>query len=165
MLKIHESNENLHTWLEMNLFTEETKLRIEDADLILVPDIGKIDGIPKAFKPDTKTFYKFIIANNPSEMKIEILENEGDLNILNFHSHELWLPNLYIKDVKLLPKVMEEVNDFVSEKQKRNDNNLVVNFSLKIQKQDGTCITLSFKGGIDDLNKSIESLDIKILLI
>ncbi|WML44704.1 hypothetical protein [Neobacillus sp. PS3-40] len=162
MLKIYESAESLNKWLELDLFSDETKVRIKGADIILVPDIGKIEGITKAFKPDTKTFYKFALGNNPSNAKIEILENEGELTVLNFHSYELWLPNLYIKDVNLLPTVMDLVNQYVFEKQKRMDD-IVVNFNLKIQKKDGTCNELAFKGGIDDLNVSIENLDCNAL--
>lgn len=161
MLKIHEVNEGLHTWLEMDLFTNETRSRIKSADIILVPDIGKIEGIAKAFRPDTKTFYKFAKANIPSEIKIEILENEGELNVLNFHSHEIWLPNLYIKDVSLLPTVMDLVNGFVTEKQKRDAHEIVINFSLKIEQQTGTCHALSYKGDIEGLNESINNLDMK----
>jgi hypothetical protein len=155
MVKKQNSTECLHTWLETDLFTEATKSRIYAADIILVPDIGKIDGIPKAFKPDTKTFYKFALKNNPFEMKIEILENEGELTVLNFHSHEIWLPNLYIKDLNLLPIVMDMVNQYVNEKQERIGEVVVVNFQIKIQKPNGTCDVISFKGSIDDLNESI----------
>jgi hypothetical protein len=155
MVKKQNSTECLHTWLEMGLFTEATKSRIYDADIILVPDIGKIEGIPKAFKPDTKTFYKFALKNNPFEKKIEILENEGELTVLNFHSHEIWLPNLYIKDMNLLPIIMDIVNDYVNEKEERIGDVVVVNFNIKIQNPNGTCEAITFKGSIDDLNKSI----------
>jgi hypothetical protein len=131
--------------------------------MILVPDIGKIEGITKAFKPDTKTFYKFAIANNPSEVKIEILENEDELNILNFYSHEIWLPNLYIKDINLLPIVMDVVDHYVADKQKRHGVEAVVNFNLKIQKHNGACYVITFKGNMADLNDSIEKLDMGVL--
>jgi hypothetical protein len=155
MVKKQNSTECLDTWLEMDLYTEATKSRIIDADIILVPDIGKIDGIPKAFKPDTKTFYKFALKNNLFEKKIEILENEGELTVLNFHSHEIWLPNLYIKDMNLLPIIMDIVNRYVDEKKVRIGDDVVVNFNIKIQKSNGTCDAISFKGSMDDLNKSI----------
>ncbi|MDP4083673.1 MAG: hypothetical protein Q8934_03560 [Bacillota bacterium] len=159
MLKISEANESLHTWLEMDLFTEETKVRIKEADIILVPDIGKIEGIAKAFRPDTKPFYKFAKANNLSGEKIEILENKGELNVLNFHSYELWLPNLYINDVNLLPTVMDLINRYIGEKQKLNKETIVVNFCLKIQKQSSTCKILSYKGDIERLNDLIRDLE------
>lgn len=161
MFNILESTESLHTWLDMNLFTDETKTRVMDADILLIPDIGKIEGIEKAFKPDTKTFYKFALSHKPSQVKIEILENEGEINILNFHSHEIWLPNLYIKDPSFLPLVMELVNDFSSEKQKHLGEDVVVNFQLRIQNQNETCMLISFKGNIGNLNESISELDMK----
>lgn len=165
MIKLLATTETIATYLEMDLFSTDTKERVNSADIILVPDIGKIEGIAKAFRPDTKTFYKFALANNPTDKKIELLENEGELNVLNFHSHEVWLPIMHIRNKEILTTVMEIVNQYVSDKQKRKkEDELVINLNIKVENSEkGTCTALSFKGQLNDLNGSIAELDMAAL--
>lgn len=159
MVRITDIAENLDTYLAMDLFTEDTKERVKDADVILLPDIGKIEGIAKAFRPDTKIFYRYV-TKHPTDKKFEILENEGELNVLNFHSHEVWLPVMYIGHKDLLSTVMNVVNDYVQEKQARKSDELVVNFALQVEnKAAGACKSLSFKGSLKELNEAMAKVD------
>lgn len=162
MLKIMDTTNVLDTYLAMDLFSEDTKERVKNADVIFIPDIGKIEGIEKAFRPDTKIFYKFIKEQESLDKKFEILENEGELNVLNFHSHEVWLPVMYIRDKALLLTILEMVNKFILEKKRKTDE-LVINFNVHVEnKEHQACKILSFKGSLDDLNEAIKTLDLTI---
>lgn len=151
MLQITESNQLIATIFEMELFSDDTKERVKDADILLLPEIGVIDEIEKAFRPDTKSFLKFAKANNSKNYKIELFENTGEEIVLNFHSHDIYLPVIYLRDTRLLPELLELVLGYVEQKiiHGRNDEP-VVNLIIKVEEK-GICKVYTYKGLIDRL--------------
>lgn len=163
MFNIVDSSEMITTYFDSDLFTEETKERVKNADIILLPDLGKFEGISKAFRPDTKAFYKFAIANLDSGSHIKLFENKGEEQILNFHSHEIWLPVIYVKNIDALHTTLNLISNFALERQQRTKNtDLVINFNIKIENsQNDSCKNISFKGDLKELQDAISTIEME----
>jgi hypothetical protein len=154
MLKITESNELIKSLFEMDFFWDETKNRVINADILLLPEIGVIDGIEKAFRPDTKKFLKFIGTNYKGTYNVEMFENTGEENVLNFHSLDIYLPVIYLKNKNLVADVIDIVSQFVDFRIKygQNDKPTVI-LILKVE-HDEICKVFTYKGSVEGLKKS-----------
>lgn len=56
MFEIHDSTQTVDTFMKMAVFSDETKERVKDADIVLLPDFNIKEGVDRAFQPDTVTF-------------------------------------------------------------------------------------------------------------
>jgi hypothetical protein len=154
MLQVRESKDTIDTFFQMDIFTEETKDRVRNADILFLPEIGVIDGIEKAFRPETKTFLKFALANNSNNYSIELFENAGEENVLNFHSLDIYLPVIYLRNDNLLNDIVDLVCGFVEYKVKHGRNNEpVVNLIIKVEHNE-ICKVYTYKGLMEVLKES-----------
>lgn len=157
MLQVRETKELMNTLFELDIFSDETKDRVHDADLILLPEIDVFEGFKKAFRPNTKSFYKFALAHHKANYKIELFENKGEEKILSFHSWDIYLPVLYLRNKVLLPNVIELICEYVDFKTKngRHDEP-IVNLILKVE--DGEiCKEYAYKGLVEGLKEAFNN--------
>jgi hypothetical protein len=165
MLEIHESTKTLDTYMQMEVFTDETKDRVKEADIILLPDFGIKEGVDRAFQPDTVAFYKFSVANNDTDLKIELFENKGEEKILALHSFDIWIPTVYIGSQILLPIVVNLVSTYVYDRMKgRPNDEPTVHFNLLVEnKEKGISKHLFYKGSIDGFKETFEKINVNKL--
>ncbi|MCM3743880.1 hypothetical protein M3193_06965 [Sporosarcina luteola] len=165
MLEIHDTSSALNTFLEMDVFNNDTKKRVIEADIVLLPNFEVAGGVDRAFQPDTVSFYKYSIANKGNELKFELLENKGEEKTLALHSFDIWIPFIYIGSTVLLPLTINLVSSFVYDKMKgRPNDEPTVHFDLLVEdKEKGKSKHLSYKGSAKDFKKSFEKIDVNKL--
>ncbi|WP_195257671.1 hypothetical protein [Bacillus paralicheniformis] len=165
MFKIHETTNTLKSYLEMDVFNEDTKKRVKGADIVLLPNFGIKEGVDRTFQPDTVAFYKYSIATIGNEAKIELFENKGEEKILALHSFDIWIPLMSIGSSILLPFTINLVSSYVYEKMKgRPNDEPTVHFNLMVEnKEKGKSKHLSYKGSVDGFKESFKKLDVNKL--
>jgi hypothetical protein len=165
MLEIHSGKKTFDTYINMDIFSEETKARVRDAEIILLPNFNIKEGVDRAFQPDTVSFYKYSIVNKNNDYNIELFENKGEEKILALHSFDIWIPTILIVSEVLYPIAINLVSSFVYERMKgRPNDEPTVHFNLIIENKDkGTSKNLSYKGSIEGFKESFEKVDINKL--
>lgn len=162
MLEIHDDSLTIKKYFEMEVFSDETKKRVENADILLLPDFGIKDGVDRAFQPDTVNFYKYIQTKKDSDISVELFENRGEEKILALHSFDIWIPTIAIAKEVLFPMVINLVSSYVYDKMKgRINEEPVVHFQLVVEnKKAGKSKKLFYKGPIEGFNEKFEKIDI-----
>lgn len=162
MLEILDSKNTLEKYMHMDVFSEETKVRVKDADIILLPDLDIKEGVDRAFQPDIVSFYKYTVANNESGIKIELFENKGEEKILALHSFDIWIPTVAILNVILLPIVLNLVSSYVYDRMKgRPKDEPTVHFRLIVENQEtGKSKQLFYKGPMEGFKEGFEKIDV-----
>jgi hypothetical protein len=165
MLEIHDSNRTFQTYMELDVFTEETKNRVKGAQVILLPDFNVKEGVERAFQPDTINFYKYTLAKKDSEIKLELFENKGEEKFLVLHSYDVWIPTIAILNSVLLPLVVNLVSSYVYDRMRsRPKEEPTVHFQLIVSDEDsGRSKQLYYKGPAKDFNSSFEKIDVNSL--
>lgn len=162
MLEIHEATNQLDTYMEMDVFNNDTKERVKNADIVLLPNLGIRDGVERAFQPDTVAFYKYSVANKDSDIKIELFENKGEEKVLALHSFDIWIPMMYVAGSVMLPIAINLVSSYVYDRMKgRPKDEPTVHFNLLYEdKEKGVSKHLSYKGSIEGFKENFEKVDV-----
>ena len=115
-IKITKSDITSDNLLSIDDFDRETKDRIRNSDILLVPRLDFGDKKERAFYSETSNFLKFA----KTELKsytINICENRGQEKTIGLHSADIWLPILLIsidplKDV-VLPTIISLISNYL----------------------------------------------------
>lgn len=161
MLEVHKSNMKLETYMNMDVFNDETKERAKRADILLLPNL-EMRGEDRVFQPNTVDFYKYSVVNQNNDYKIELFENKGEEKILALHSFDIWMPIIAIGTEFLLPIVTGLVTNYVGDRMKgRPNDEPTVHFELLVEnKEKGTSKHISYKGSVEGFKESFEKIDV-----
>ena len=115
-IKITESDITIDNLLSIEDFDRETKDRIQNSEILLVPLLEFRDKKERVFHSETSNFLKFA----KTELKsytINICENRGQEKTIGLHSADIWLPILLIsidplKDV-VLPTIISLISNYL----------------------------------------------------
>ncbi|MEK5478156.1 hypothetical protein NYE70_14715 [Paenibacillus sp. FSL R5-0407] len=166
MFEIHDSTQTVDTFMKMAVFSDETKERVKDADIVLLPDFNIKEGVDRAFQPDTVTFFKYSKAKKESqEVKIELFENKGEEKFLALHSFDIWIPTIVIIKEGLFGFVINLVSSYVYDKMKgRPKDEPTVHFQLIVEnKKAGKSKKLMYNGPMEGFRDSFEKIDVSKL--
>lgn len=165
MFEITEGKKTLETYLNKGVFSEETKERVSNAEIVLLPNFNFRDKVDRAFQPDTISFYKYSMANKNNDINIELFENKGEEKVLALHSFDIWIPTILIVSDVLFPIAINLVSNFVYERMKgRPNDEPTVHFNLIVEnKEKGISKNLSYKGPMDGFNESFGKIDVNKL--
>lgn len=156
-LKITDSDMTVDSLLSIEDFNSETKNRIQNSDILLVPLFEFGGKKERTFYSETTNFFKFA-KNNLKNFTINICENRGQEKILRLHSAETWLPLLLVnidplKDIAL-PTIISLISNYVyyiSTKEAKGKN---VRFQIIVHdKKRKISKKLEYEGHISGLNQ------------
>jgi len=118
-LKISNSDLTREKLLAISEFTEKTKAKIQNSDILLVPKMQVRDSSHRCFSAPTSDFYK-LMKSDMSQYNIGLCENEGEEKTLTLHCIEIWIPDILVsidpvKDV-MLPALVSFIVNYISYK-------------------------------------------------
>lgn len=164
-IKITESDITIDNLLSIGDFDGETKNKIQNSDILLVPRLDFRDKKERLFYSETSNFLKF----TKTELKgytINICENQGQEKTIGLHSADIWLPILLISIYPLKDVVLPTINSLISNylfyrfTNKDKDNKRQVHLQLVVhdkKRKISKCI--EYDGPISGLNQ-LEKIDV-----
>ena len=164
-IKITELDITIDNLLSIDDFDRETKDRIQNSDILLVPRLDFGDKKERAFYSETSNFLKFA----KTELKgytINICEKQGQEKTIGLHSADIWLPILLIsidplKDV-VLPTIISVISNYLFYRftNKVKDDKRQVHLQLVVHnKKRKISKCLKYDGPISGLNQ-LEKIDV-----
>jgi len=165
--KITNSEISKESLLKISDFNKETKEKIMNSDILILPNLGFRDNESRCFPAGTSDFLK-LAKQELKEYNINLCENAGDEKSLTLHSGEIWIPILMIsidplKDV-VLPTLINFVSNYVFYKFTSDAKKDKIEVHMKIIVEDDKSKKtkeLSYDGpvsGLKDLNVDAKSL-------
>ncbi|MBI5073093.1 hypothetical protein HZA99_04705 [Candidatus Woesearchaeota archaeon] len=159
-LKITDSDILRSQLLEIKDFDQETKRKISESDILIIPNQGFRGNNHRFFYEGTSDFLK-LARQELNNYSVALCENEGSEKSLTLHSGEIWIPVLMVsidplKDV-VLPTIINFVSSYIFYKFSKDAKEDKVDVHLKIIVEDKkTKVTksLSYDGKVSGL-KSI----------
>ena len=94
-IKITDSDITIGNLLSIEDLNGETKNRIQNSDILLVPFHKFRGNEGRVFNSETSDFYKYA-KNNLNELTISICENRGQEKTFRLHSAQILLPTILI---------------------------------------------------------------------
>lgn len=112
-LKITDSNISKQQLLDIQDFSDATKKRISDSDILILPNMNFRDITDRCFYEGASDFFK-LAKQELSTYSIALCENEGNEKSLTLHSGEIWIPVLMISIDPLKDMILPAVINFVT---------------------------------------------------
>ena len=97
MIKIVDSDISFEALLAQEDIDDETMLRAQNANILLLPDSDIREGI-RAFQGQTLGFYKYALSQEEYG-KVELFEKSGQEKVLSLHDHNIFLPTMFVSSV------------------------------------------------------------------
>lgn len=159
MIKIVDSDISFEALLVQENIDDETRLRAQNANILLLPDSDIRDGI-RAFQGQTLGFYKYALSNQEYS-KVELFEKRGQERVLSLHDHNIFLPTVFVSLVAL-PVVLNLISNYLYDFycQSRDQGNLNVNFKIIAENKDkGISKQLVYQGPVQGLKNILQDID------
>lgn len=160
MIKICDSEISFEALLAQEDIDDETMLRAQNADILLLPDSDIREGV-RAFQGQTVGFYKYALSQEEYG-KVELFEKSGQERILLLHNHDIFLPTMFVFSF-VLPVVLNLVSNYLydSYRQARDQSNLNVNFRIIVENQKiGISKQLIYQGPVEGFKNALECIDV-----
>jgi hypothetical protein len=110
--KVSETNEGFEFWASVNSLSDSTRERIQQAGIVVVPDLGFRDHEGPVFPVETTVFFQFLQAEAPPEVRVEIAAEDSAYAELALHADILTIATFVVKDL-LLPVVLPLVSTYI----------------------------------------------------
>lgn len=164
MFEIIDSDISIDSLLKVKEYSNETMGRILHADVVLIPKRIDVNGEQRLlFDSDTYSFYKYVKVKNPT-LKLELLENRGEEQSQSLHSHDIWLPFLYIPSVIAFDIIKSLLIEYVIDRIKGidKDSESIIHFEMIVENDDKKKM-IKYKGPAKHWLKACKEMDINKL--
>ncbi|MBP2202205.1 hypothetical protein J3E07_001646 [Methanococcus voltae] len=74
-------------------FKPETKAKMENFNILILPEVDKSNGEVIGFYEEASDFYKYLKATLP-DISIDYYENEGEFKTYELHAADVWIPTV-----------------------------------------------------------------------
>lgn len=166
-MKITDSDITIDNLLSIEDFNHQTKDKIQNSDILLLPLLEFGDKKERVFYPETSSFYKLAVADL-SDYTINICENQEEEKTLTLHSEEIWLPIILIsidplKDV-ILPMVISFIYDYLIYRFPKESNKDIAHVQIIIHdKKRKLSKKLKYDGPVSGINE-LKKIDVNKIL-
>lgn len=159
-LEILDTDLNKKKLISQPEFTEDTKERIKNAEILLIPE-PDFRG-EKGFPAGTPKFYKYL-KKELSDYNIELCENKGGEKLIHRRSGEIWFPIIYIAITQVdLINLLSLIFNYIEGAMtlfKREKGEVHLKIVIADEKKESTKM-LQYDGNPDGLSKSFKKIDV-----
>ena len=160
MIRIFDSDISFEALLAQEDIDDETMLRAQNANILLLPDSDIREGI-RAFQGQTVGFYKYALSKEEYG-KVELFEKSGQEKILSLHNHDIFLPTMFVFSF-VLPVVLNLASNYLYDlyRQPRDQGNLNVKLKIIVENQEkGISKQLVYQGPVEGFKNALECIDV-----
>ncbi len=158
--QISDSERGFDYWLNQDFISPETRVILEKANILVVPEIGFRDSDSPLFHREIGDLTEYLIDNQPEDIVTELCINDEDYKELSLCSDEIRLGEIIISSV-VLPLAVNLLTEFIKylvkkKRMNKNDANVEVKITVSDKKR-----TKSFKysGKANDFEKVSSTIE------
>lgn len=158
-LTVENKMVSFEKYYKANKVSTTTQNKLNTVDFMIVPN--KYSETQFYFAQESIDFIKFC-RQYQNEYTIDILA-DGDIEIRDLHSFDLWLPTILLAQEILLPIILNLVSTYINDKMKgreKEEANVNVSFIIKREKETKT---LKFSGNYKAFQETFEKINLKDL--
>ena len=160
LINICELDYTLDEYYMAKNLSMEARNKINTVDILAMPE--KYEDNRFYFAQETINFLKYCKMNEKG-YRCDYLADGENIEFLDLHSFDIWMPIIKISSIVLLPIVVNLVSCYVYDKLKGRENeasNVHVSFSVK---KDNEEKLIKFDGDVKAFKESFEKIDINKL--
>jgi len=157
-VQIENTKEDFNYWLNRPYISRNTKLNLENADILIVPVEGIRDIEYPLFPVKTEEVFSYFRKNLDEKTTIDICIEEKDYKELALHYDLINIATFIVSSVAL-PIFINILSSYIDEKIKNvNDNDRAIRVKFIVQKKSGDSIKVSYEGKPEYFRDIIESI-------
>jgi hypothetical protein len=155
-VQIENTNEDFNYWINRPYISQETKLNLENADILIVPVEGIRDIEYPLFPVKTEDVLSYFRKNLDEKTAIDICIEEKDYKELALHYDLINIATFIVSSV-VLPMFVNILSSYIDERIKNNSDR-AIRVSFIVQKKSSDSIKVTYEGKPEYFRNTIESI-------
>jgi len=152
-VKVTTTEMSIFSWVSDETFSEATRSKLIDVDVLIVPWDFKRDGAASTFPSGTSNFFRFLKSEMP-DLSVEIASDEDAYFEVDLHSDVQRLGKIVLTHA-VLPLFLGTLGSLIANNMSQPRPPTSVEMTVVVDNQNGKCISVEYKGPPGDLTKTI----------